>query len=200
MKFPKILSILILFLSTSCVETVIIGSIGGGVAATREKTFKDSRSDMLIMSTLTLDFVTHGLKNPGNSVNFTINEGRILLTGIVRDQAKVQLAKDLSWNALGVKEVIDEIQVREESLKMKDVGSAFYDYLITAQVEAKLLSARDVSWPNYKITTVGHTVYLLGVAQNDFEMQRAVTVVSKTGGVERVVNHVLLRDDPRRRG
>ena len=168
--------------------------------ATREKTLKETRSDVLIATTLSLDFVTHGLKNPGNSINFTVNEGRVLLTGIARDAAKVQLAKDVSWNALGVKEVIDEIQVRDESMKLRDVSSAFFDYLITTQVETKLLVARDISWPNYKITTVNGVVYLLGTAKNDFEMQRALTVVSKVRGVERVVNHALLRDDSRRRG
>jgi osmotically-inducible protein OsmY len=200
MKISKIIFILTLLLTTSCVEIAIVASVGGGVVATREKTLKETRSDVLIATTLSLDFVTHGLKNPGNSINFTVNEGRVLLTGIARDAAKVQLAKDVSWNALGVKEVIDEIQVRDESMKLRDVSSAFFDYLITTQVETKLLVARDISWPNYKITTVNGVVYLLGTAKNDFEMQRALTVVSKVRGVERVVNHALLRDDSRRRG
>jgi osmotically-inducible protein OsmY len=201
MKISKIILLSIVFLTTSCVEAVIIGSVGGGVVATREKSLKDTRSDVAISATLGFDFVTHGLRNPGNSVNFTVNEGRVLLTGIVRNRDKIQLARDVSWNALGVKEVIDEIQIRDnEKLKPKDFVSSFYDYLITTQVEAKLLVARDVFWPNYKITTVGGVVYLLGIAKNDFEMQRALTITSKVRGVERVVNHVLLRDDPRRNG
>jgi len=201
MKISKILPVAILFLITSCVETVIIGSISGGVVATREKSLKDTRSDIGIVATLGFDFVSHGLKNPGNSVNFTVNEGRVLLTGIVRNRDKIKLAQDVSWNALGVKEVIDEIQIHEnDKLRPKDFVSSFYDYVITTQVEAKLLVARDVFWPNYKITTVGGVVYLLGVAKNDFEMQRALTIASKVRGVERVVNHVLLRDDPRRNG
>lgn len=178
---------------------VVVGSVGGGVMATREKSMKDTQSDIGIAVTLTLDFVSHGLKNPGNSLNFTVNEGRVLLTGIARDPEKAKLAKDLAWNALGVKEVIDEIQIREnDNLKPKDVSSALYDYLITSQVESKLLVARDIFWPNYKITTVDGTVYLLGVARNDFEMQRALTITSKIRGVEKVVNHLILKDDPRR--
>lgn len=200
MKLQKIIFLAALFLTTSCVEVVVLGSVGGGVAATREKTLKDTQSDLMIASTLSVDFVIHGLKNPGNSINFTVNEGRVLLTGIARDPQKALLANKVAWNALGVKEVIDEIELREEKFRARDVSSAFFDYLVTAQVEAKLLTARDVSWPNYKITTVDGSVYLLGVAANDFELQRALTVVSKTRGVDRVVNHVVLRDDSRRRG
>ncbi len=200
MKISKIYYILLLALMTSCVETVVIGSVGGGVFASREKTIQDTRSDIAISVTLTADFITRGLKMPGNSVNFTVNEGRVLLTGIVRDSQKAKSAQEISWTAIGVKEVIDEIQLREEGMVFKDFPSAFRDYLITAEVESRLLVTRDVIWPNYKITTVGSTVYLLGVAVNDFEMQRVLTVVSRIYGVEKVVNHVLLRDDQRRRG
>jgi len=200
MKISKIYYILLLVLMTSCVETVVIGSVGGGVFASREKTIQDTRSDIAISVTLTADFITRGLKMPGNSVNFTVNEGRVLLTGIVRDSQKAKSAQEISWTAIGVKEVIDEIQLREEGMAFKDFPSAFRDYLITAEVESRLLATRDVIWPNYKITTVGSTVYLLGVAVNDFEMQRVLTVVSRIYGVEKVVNHVLLRDDQRRRG
>ncbi len=200
MKLQKIIFLAALFLTTSCVETVVLGSIGGGYAATREKTLKETQGDLIISSTLSVDFVIHGLKNPGNSINFTVNEGRVLLTGIARDQKKALLANKVAVNALGVKEVIDEIELRDEGFRARDVSSALFDYLTTAQVEAKLLITRDVRWPNYKITTVNGSVYLLGVAANDFELQRALTVVSKTHGVERVVNHVVLRDDQRRRG
>jgi len=200
MKIFKIRHILLLALLTSCVETVVIGSIGGGVLASREKTMQATRSDIMIAVTLSADFISHGLKMPGNSVNFTVNEGRVLLTGIVRDPQKAKSAQDISWMAIGVKEVIDQIQLHEEGMAFKDFFSSFRDYLISAEVEAKLLMTRDVIWPNYKITTVGSTVYLLGVAVNDFEMQRVLTLVSKVYGVEKVVNHVLLRDDQRRRG
>lgn len=200
MKNFKVLCLAVLLLATSCVETVVIGTVGGGVLATREKTMSDTGSDIMITTTLTADFIVNGLKNPGNSINFTVNEGRVLLTGIARNPEKARLAQEVSWNVSGVKEVIDEIQVREESFRMKDISSAFSDYAITAAAEGKILSARDIRWPNYKITTVAGTVYLLGVAQNDFELQRALTVVSKIRGVDKVVNYVILRDDSRRNG
>ena len=200
MKISKFFYILILVLTTSCVETVIVASVGGGVFATREKTVHETRSDLAIAATLTADFLSHGLKMPGNSVNFTVNESRVLLTGIVKDQQRIQKAQDIAWKVSGVKEVINEIQLRDKGLRIRDFTSAFADYLITAEVEYKLLTARDIVWPNYKITTINGSVYLLGVAANDFEMRRTLSVVSRVYGVHKVINHVVLRGDNRRRG
>jgi len=198
-KFFAPFALLILFFSTSCVETVVIGSVAGGAVAVREKSLKNSRKDFVIGSVMLKEFVAKGLKEPGNSIDFTINEGRVLLTGIARDPEKAQLAQLLAWKVAGVKEVIDEIQVREDGkFYAKDVASASYDYLITAQVDAKLLVARDINSLNFKTTTVGGVVYILGVAENEFEMRRVLAIVSKVRGVSKVVNHVILANDSRR--
>ncbi len=203
MKFSKkifvILSLSLLTFSTACVETVVFGSIAGGAVAVREKTVIDTKNDALIGAKLLSDFVGKGLKNPGNSIDFTINEGRVLLTGIARDVEKAQLAQLLTWKVSGVKEVIDEIQIREnEEFKTKDFLFATYDYLITAQVEARLLLTRDIASMNFKVTTVAGVVYVIGVADNEFEMRRVMSVASKVRGVSKVVNHVILENDSRR--
>lgn len=192
-------SLLLLVFSTSCVETVVIGSIAGGAVAVREKSLKDDRKDFVIGSVLLKEFVANGLKSPGSSIDFTINEGRVLLTGIAREVEKAELAQILTWKVKGVKEVIDEIQVREDGkFYAKDVAKASYDYLITAQVDSRLLVARDVNSMNFKATTVAGVVYILGVAENEFEMRRVITIASKVRGVSKVVNHVILVDDSRR--
>jgi osmotically-inducible protein OsmY len=198
MKLFRIFSLLFLILSTSCVETVVVGSVAGGALAAREKSLKNTRKDVVIGADLLKEFVSKGLKNPGNSIDFTINEGRVLLTGIARDPEKAQLAQLIAWKVAGVKEVIDEIQVRE-GFNVKDPFIATYDYLITAQVEARMLVAGDVSSMNFKATTVGGVVYILGVAQNEFEMRRVTTIAAKVRGVTKVVNHVILENDSRRK-
>ncbi len=203
MKFSKKLfitfSLLLLIFSTSCVETIVIGSIAGGAVAVREKSLNDSRKDIVIGSVLLIELVANGLKNPGNSIDFTINEGRVLLTGIARDVEKAQLAQLLAWKVDGVKEVIDEIQIREDGkFYAKDIFSASYDYLITAQIETRILFARDVTSMNFKTTAIDGVVYVLGVAENEFEMRRVLGLAAKVRGVSKVVNHVVLKNDSRR--
>ena len=198
-KLLTVSSLVSLFFSTSCVETVIISSVAGGAVAVREKTLKDSGGDVVIGTKLLGEFIENGLKNPGNSIDFTINEGRVLLTGIARDAEKAQLAQLLAWKVSGVKEVIDEIQIHEDGkFYAHDIWVATRDYLITAQVETRLTFTRDIISMNYKTTAVGGVVYILGVAQNEFEMRRVVTVASKVRGVSKVVNHVILQNDSRR--
>jgi osmotically-inducible protein OsmY len=198
-NFSLLFAAFLLFFTTSCVGVVVVGSTTAGVLTVREKSFNSTRKDTEIAAKLTSEFISKGLKNPGNSIDITVNEGRVLLTGIARNPSKARLAAELAWKVKAVKEVIDEIQLsEEENLHVRDFGRGFVDYLITAEIEAKLLFASEVSSVNYKITTVGKTVYLLGVAADNSEMKKLLSVVSKTRGVAKVVNHVILADDNRR--
>jgi osmotically-inducible protein OsmY len=192
-------AIFALFFATSCVETVIVGAAATSVLTVREKSFKSTQKDVVIASKLGKEFISNGLKNPGNSIDISVNEGRVLLTGIARDPEKAKLANQLAWKITSVKEVIDEIQVsEEENLRAADFGRAFMDYVITLEIEAKLLFISDVATVNYKITTVNKTVYLLGLANDNSEMQKVLTMVAKVSGVKKVVNHIILVDDNRR--
>jgi len=192
-------AIFALFFATSCVETVIVGAAATSVLTVREKSFKSTQKDVVIASKLGTEFISKGLKNLGNSIDISVNEGRVLLTGIARDPEKAKLANQLAWKIASVKEVIDEIQVsEEENLRAADFGRAFMDYVITLEIETKLLFISDVATVNYKITTVNKTVYLLGLANDNSEMQKVLTMVAKVSGVKKVVNHIILVDDNRR--
>lgn len=206
--FSKKLSILkngflliTLFSLASCVETIVISTGVGAGLAYREKSISDTQSDIKIASKIGLKFFSNGLKTPKTSIDITVNEGRVLLTGIARNVAKAKLANELCWEVKGVAEVIDEIQIRDgESLKIADIGKSFYDYLITAEIEAKFALAKELRTINYQITTVNKEVYLLGVAVSEDEMKRAVSIASKVRGVAKVINHIIMADDSRRGG
>ena len=171
----------------------------GGALAYREKTIDDTRSDVKISTKIALKFISKGLKTPTTSIDITVNEARVMLTGIARDTAKAKLAQELCWQVKGVNEVIDEIQIREDGkFTFSDIGSAIYDYLITAEIETKFALAKDLRALNYQITTVNNEVYLLGVAIDEKEMNRAIAVASKVRGVNKVINHIILANDSRR--
>ncbi len=192
-------SIAIILLLSSCVETIIGGSLVGAYVASREKTLSSTASDIKIATIMGSNFIAKNLKNPSSSVDITVNEGRVLLTGIVRDPKKARTAIDTAWQVKDVREVIDEIQIaRDSKLRPKDISKSVLDYSLTAKVEAKLLISKNVKTKNYKITTVDKTVYILGVAQDQEELNAVLQKISHVIGVERVVNHVILRDDARR--
>lgn len=200
-KISLIFSLLFLTFSTACVETVVVGTVATGAIVTREKNLTSTRDDMIISTQAGVILMENGLKNLGNMVDVTVNEGRVLLTGIVRDSTKAKLSSELVWKVEGVKEVIDEIQLREgDKIKPKDFSIGFFDYIITSTIEAKMLINKKVSTYNYQVTTVNKTVYLLGVAENSDEMDSVLSIASKTGGVKKVVNHIILLNDRRRHG
>lgn len=186
---------------TSCVETVIVSSVAAGGVATREKSLSDTPKDIVISTKIGTAFFENGLKNPFNSVDVTVNEGRVLLTGIVEDDDRAQLANDLSWKVKGVKEVIDEIQLHSGNRNATSrIAVASYDYITSIKIEGKLLISSNVRSFNYQITTVNKNVYVLGTARNRTELNKVLEIVSKTTGVEKVINHAILADDSRRTG
>lgn len=191
----------VLFLTSSCVEAVVLGTATSGTVVARDKSFKDTTSDISISTKVATKFLLHGLKNYGDTVDVTVNEGRVLLTGIVRDLAKAKSASELAWKVKGVKEVIDEIQVREDDyVHLRDYSTSISDYSITSIIESKMLFDKKIMTLNYQTTTVAGTVYFLGVAQNSAEKRRLFAIASRVKGVKQVVDHVLLASDNRRDG
>lgn len=196
----QFLGLFVILLSlSSCVETVVVSSVVGAKISIREKTFNDTQKDWLIASRLKTMYLANGLNNFSNSADITVNEGRVLLTGVIREPQKAKLAQELAWKVSDVKEVIDEFQILDKPLRPRDFSSAIIDGLITLELESRMILNEQLKSINYKITTVNRVVYLLGVVEDDGEMQNVLDFVAKTKGVEKVVNHLLLINDVKRR-
>lgn len=196
----KILIAALLLVATSCVETVIIGSAATGTMVVRDKSLHNTQKDIMISSTIATKFLENGLKNIGNSIDVTVNEGRVLLTGVARDPDKASLASELAWKVAGVKEVIDEIQLDDDGkINTRDVTNAFYDYVISGRIETQLFLTKGITSVNYQVTTVNKVVYLLGVADSNEELQKVLSIASKVKGVKKVVDHIISVNDARRK-
>ncbi len=128
------------------------------------------------------------------SLGLQIYEGRVLVSGIVADEAVRDRAIELAWIPDGVRVVINEAVIGDP----KKLDQSARDGWVTTQVKSRLLFERDIDAINYSARTVDNTVYLLGVAQDRSELDRVLRVVRTTQGVGKVVSHVLTKDDPRR--
>jgi osmotically-inducible protein OsmY len=127
-------------------------------------------------------------------VNLSVIEGRVLLTGIVPTQKMRLDAVRLAWQARGVKEVINQIEVSDHG----GIATFARDSWITAELKTQLLFDRAVQSINYSIETVDGTVYLMGIAQDGGELQRVQDHARNLAYVRKVVSYVRLKDDPRR--
>jgi osmotically-inducible protein OsmY len=111
---------------------------------------------------------------------------RVLLTGQVQTAQMRLDAVRLAWQADGVEEVINEIEVTDKG------GAEAYarDVWISTQLRTKLLLDKEIKSINYSVETVGATVYLMGYARNAAELARVEAHARNLGYVRRVVSYV----------
>lgn len=126
-------------------------------------------------------------------VGLSVSNGRVLLTGVVPKAEDRVEAVRLVWQVPGVREVINEIRVDGEEGSRG--GSYATDVWISTQLRSKLLFDSQINAINYSVETIHGIVYLMGVAVSRDELERVINHARNIRGVNKVVNHVLLKDD-----
>ena len=121
-----------------------------------------------------------------------VYESRVLLTGYATNEKMRAEAVRLSWQAAGVKQVLNEIQL--ETVKRET--SLARDSWITTQLKSKITFDRNIYAVNYFIETVNGIVYLLGVAQNQTELDLVRAHARGLSYVRRVISHVRILKPP----
>jgi len=121
-------------------------------------------------------------------LNLTVNQGRVLVTGVVENPEDRVEAIRLAWQPKGVKQVINEVRVG----KSDTVGSYAQDTWIAGQLRTRLTFEKYVQSINYSIEVVQGTVYLMGVAQGQQELDRVINIARKIKGVKEVISYVKL--------
>lgn len=124
-------------------------------------------------------------------LTITVVERRVLLTGVVATPQDHVEAVRLAWQAEGVKEVVDKIKIGEAGW-----GSYTSDSWITLQVKNALLFEKGVNSTRYTTLTVDGVVYLLGVADDQTELDKVLTLSRTIKGVKQVVSYIRLRANP----
>ena len=127
-------------------------------------------------------------------VSSEVHEGRVLLTGAVPTPEDRVEAIRLAWQADGVLEVLNEIQVADRG----GVIEYLRDVRITAQLRYRMLRDRNIFDINFSVETVNGIVYLMGISRTEAELEKVTTYARNIAGVRKVVSHVRLSGDPRR--
>ena len=83
----------------------------------------------------------------------------------------------------------------------EDSGTFAYiaDAGISNRLRFEFLRDTSVDAADFNVETVDGVVHLTGLAASRGELDRAIALARSIDGVKRVVSHVLLIDDPRRR-
>jgi len=178
----------------SPVGTAVGAAATAGTTAAQERPVSKAVSDATIRTEINYKWGKHDLALY-RKVSLSVIEGRVVLTGsVINPQTRIDAAR-LAWQANGVKEVINEIQVENWSGVM-DRGR---DEWIQAKIKSRLLLDSGVMSINYTVDCVNGTVYLMGIAQNQDELDRVINHVRDTAYARGVVSYVRLKDDPARK-
>lgn len=128
-------------------------------------------------------------KHDYSDVDITVFEGRLLLTGTMRSGDGRQRLVENAWKAGGVDQVIDEIVIGGRT----SVGQGLEDARIEAALRTKLVFDGGVRSGNFKIAVSDGVVFLLGSTLSQRSLTDALELARSTGGVEKVVSHVLIK-------
>ena len=196
MNIIKKLSFLLLITTSlsGCAALLIGGGAATvGVAVMQEKSVGNSIDDLTIWTKIkNAIFADKEVNKALTKIGVKVLEGRVLLTGYVSSpEERVKIIK-LVWSQDGVKEVINEIVIEGENKRyIKDIA---LDSWITTQIKSKLLVEDKVESVNYSIETINRVVYLMGIAQNETELDLVTNIAGTVAKVERVVSFVRIRD------
>jgi len=194
----KVYSVLCLigssFILGGCGASLVIGTAAtGGSVAMQERSVLDAIDDLTIRATLNKLFFEENVELLQN-VSFNVIEGRVLLKGSVEKYEHRVRALELTWQAEGVNEVINEIQVTDQG----GVINFAKDSWISTQLKAEILFDQDIYAINYYIETINGVVYLVGIAQDSEELDKVIEHARRIKNVLKVVSHVIMKNDPRR--
>lgn len=128
-------------------------------------------------------------------VTLNILEGRVMLTGQVTNaQARAEAVR-LCWQVAGVRDVIDDIEVNPSG---EGFASSSSDAIIQQKIDTQLLFDSDIKNVNYRTDVVDGVIHILGIAQNQAELDKVLAHARDISGVRAVANHIILASDPRR--
>ena len=179
----------VLFLSGCVAPLVVGGATTVGTLATREKgvtgTFSDSQMSVLIKA-----------KYYGFSPDLHARVGVVLLTGDVPNQEWIVEAERLAWQVKGIKKVLNNITPTDEAASFGDaIGTVTQDSWITTQIKSQMLFGENIRSLNYSIKTVDSIVYVMGIAQNQAEVDQVLEIASKISGVKKVVDYTKMNEE-----
>lgn len=144
--------------------------------------YNDTKLNVVIRNALSQRKLSYAV-----DIELTVFEGAVLLNGALPDEAYIDEVVKTVWQTDGVKKVYNYIRL-DEPLSIEKVNE---DAAVSAKIRYELSITQGVSSVNYKITMENGVVYLMGIAENQAELDRVVAVIKNTINVSDIV--ILMR-------
>ena len=192
-RLALLVGLTLLLAACTPVGALVGAGASTGVAAVQERGLKGRATDFKIEAAVFDRFIKSDLKLT-TSIGVEVYEGRVLLTGATKDVRFADKAVRLAWQADGVTDVINEIQLDQTS----GVANFAQDSWITLQLKTAITLDKEVFAVNYAVETVNGVVYLIGIGQNRIELARVINHANNIKFVRKVISHVRIKQPSRR--
>lgn len=159
--------------------------------ATQERGLYQGLDDHRMWIAINARFVAADLEM-AQKVHLQVQEGRVLLSGVLPKQEQRLAAVKAAWEEPGVREVINHIEVANA----RDLGQIAQDEYLARRVWLKLFVDRAVRANNYSVECIEDVVYLIGVGQDRMEIQRVIDHARDVAYVRDVKSYVRVKTDP----
>ena len=174
--------------------TVLGAGARTGLALAEDRPIEEIWGDSLLKVTINKKLLETSFSETFWSLNTTIFEGRVLITGNVKDTTLRDQVSQIVWGVKGVREVLNEIEIQETN----NVTQIARDKFIQTSLQARMLGDKIVSDINYKMIAHNNVLYIIGVAQSQAELEKVVAHARAIRYVKRFVNYIWLADNPSR--
>lgn len=156
-----------------------------GIAAAKEGGITSAATDLRIKAMISERWFSYKV-DTFTKLNLTVDQGRVLITGTVQNPDDRVEAVRLAWQVNGVKQVINEIRVADA----EGLGDFVKDGWITTRLRTAMTFEKGIQSINYSIDTVNGTVYLMGVARSQEELDKVMGLARTIPNVKQVISYV----------
>lgn len=186
-KIRSTVAIALISLLAACTQPTGLVNVASSPA--EDRSFETLSADTAI--TFDINEILLGEKYRGLFAEISTDayERVVLLTGTVKFAQNKQRATELVRGVKGVKRIVNELQVTNDY----GIGAAANDLWIETKLKVLLLGTKDIRSINYRWRSVNGTVYVIGAARSQQEMNTVLDVIRKTDRVKKVINHAWVR-------
>ncbi len=176
---------------SSCAAPVVLGgAAAAGYVALQNRPTSQIAADTEIKLRIK-DALAQTRSNYFTDVSVDVFYGNVLLTGVVPTTSEGDVVLDIARRTPNVGKVYNELFVGSAYT----VGQKAKDAWISAQIQPRLLGAKDAYPLNYLISVVNNHVYILGDALTQGEKDHVLHILRTTRGVQQVHDYLVIRSE-----
>ena len=195
-NFNRFFYLFLIIMSISgCAGTLIGGAASIGLASVQERSIKDAAIDLKLEIQIQEKLLRTNSDKLFANVGVTILEQRVMLVGNVESQKLRDLASTIAWGiSPKIKDVLNELTIGENTSLVSEAKDA----RISLSLSGLLIGDAEISDINFSHSVSKQIIFLIGIAQDNNELDKVIHHARTVKGVKKVISHLILKNDKKR--